>query len=134
MISQRNIRWENITTRPKAASTAYAPGNWLTYDGSGHVVSLFPTGYVAGLCLEKVTSSDSDYASTRPISIDVPTPADEFLMPVTNGTATASMVGSPFDIDASDPTGLDVSGAGDQFVVTRFISATLVAVKVIKQY
>ena len=132
MIPLRNTRWENISTRVRAASTAYAPGYWLTDDGSGHVVALFPTGYVSGLCLESVTSSDSDYAATGYIAIDVPENADEFLMPVTTGTATAAMVGGLYDIDAANPQGLSVSGAGDQFRIVRFISSTLVVVKVSK--
>jgi hypothetical protein len=47
-------------------------------------------------------------------------------MEVTTGSATASMIGSTFDLDTAST--LDVSGAGAQFEITQVFSATLVEV------
>lgn len=128
--SQRHILIENIQTAPKKASTAFAVGMWVEYDGSGYIKPLAAgSNPVLGLCLEVIASTDTDYASTKDISYDgIVDGTDRWLMPVTNGTATAAMVGLPFNV-YTDSYGLDVSGAGVQFEVTRFISATLVEVR-----
>lgn len=132
-MAQRRKEIENIETAPKAASTVYHVGDWLQWDGSGHVVPLTTIDPVAGLCQEPIAATDTDYTSTRPIHFDMGIqPTDRFLMAVGTGTAAASMVGSTFDVDGSNSGSLDVSGAGTQFRVTAFLSTTLVEVAVSK--
>lgn len=128
--SQRHILIENIQTAPKKASTAFAIGMWIEYDGSGFVKPLAAgANPVLGLCQEVILSTDTDYTSTRDISYDgIVDGTDRWLMPVTNGTALSTMVGLPFNV-YTDSYGLDVSAGGVQFEVTRFISATLVEVR-----
>lgn len=130
--STRNINVENPQTVPKKASTALAVGVWLEYDGAGGAQLLEPGSHaILGLNLSPIAATDPDYSSTKLITYDgVVDTTDRFLMPVTTGTALSSMVGSPFDVDTNG-YGLDVSGSGVQFEVTKFISATLVEVKVL---
>lgn len=130
--STRNINVEQPNTGPKKASTALPVGMWLEY-ASGFLQPLTAsTGVVAGLNLCPIASTDTDYASTKLITYDgVNDEVDRWLMPVTNGTAVSTMIGNPFNV-YTDSYGLDVSGAGTQFQVTKVISTTLVEVKVLQ--
>lgn len=132
-MAQRHKQIENIEIAPKAASTVYRVGDWLQWDGSGHVVPLTTIDPVAGLCQEPIAATDADYTSTRQIHVDLGIqPNDRFLMAIGTGTAIASMIGSTFDVDGSNSGSLDVSGAGTQFRVTQVLSTTLVEVAVSK--
>lgn len=132
-MAQRHKQIENIEVAPKAASTVYHVGDWLQWDGSGHVVPLTTVDPVAGLCQEPIAATDSDYTSTREIHMDQGTqPNDRFLMTVDTGTAIASMIGSTFDVSGTNSANLDVSGSGTQFRVTQVFSTTLVEVAVSK--
>lgn len=130
--TQRNINIENPQTGPKVASTALPVGMWLEYSG-GFLQPLTPsTGIVAGLNLCPIASTDTDYASNKLITYDgIDDVVDRWLMPVTNGTALASMIGSVFNV-FTDSYGLNVAAGGAQFEVTKVISTTLVEVKVVK--
>ncbi len=121
-------KWEDIDMTPKAASTVFSAGEFLEYNGTGEVIPLNPTSPVVGLILEDITAADSDYTSIRKVPYQVAR-GNKFVIAVTTGTATANDIGSVFDIDASNSAGLDVSGAGTQFVIREFISGTLVVVE-----
>lgn len=131
--SQRAINIENPQTAPKLVSTVFNPGVWLEYDGAGHVQPLQPTDPVVGLNITPINAGSSDFATAGALltydGIDVS--ADRFTMPVTTGSAVASMIGSPFDVDGANSYGLDVSAPGTQFVITKVISTTLVEVQVV---
>lgn len=121
------------TVLPKA-STDFYQGYWLMYDGSGAAQPLTPTSRVLGLCAETITEAivgATRYANPiDQIHFDlVDVSSDRFLMPVTNGTATAAMVGLTYDI-YTDFYGLNVAAGATQFRITKFISATLVEVEV----
>lgn len=110
----------------KKASTAYKVGDCLTVDASGFMVP-GGEGSVKGVCLEQITSADSDYASTRDLVFQGFDHEDQFEFPVITGTATQAMVGTLVDLDDTDPRGLDVTATDDKQVeITRFISASLV--------
>lgn len=131
-MASRNNLIETIEPKTVAPSTAFNVGDWVTGNGAGEFVPLTPTDPVAGLCLEKVASTDPNYAQEKMISIDtVIQTVDRFLMPVGTGTATSEMEGLTFDVDAADAGALDVSAPGTQFEVTRFITASLVEVRVV---
>lgn len=130
--ASRAINVENPQTAPKVASTPMAVGIFLEYDGAGAVQPLTPTSEVVGLNLCPIAATDPDYASNKLITYDgINQSEDRFQMPVTTGTALASMIGSPFDIDAAVSYGLDVSAPGTQFVITKVISTILVEVQVV---
>lgn len=130
-MSERHINVENPQTGPKKASTDLPVGMWLEY-ASGVLQPLTPgTGVIEGLNLSPIASTDPDYASNKDITYDgVDDVVDRWLMPVTSGTADASMIGDVFDVD-SNSYGLDVSGSGAQFEITKVLSTTLVEVKAI---
>lgn len=107
--SQRNILVEQPQTFPKVASTAMPVGIWLQFDGSGHVTPLLQGAQVVGLNLSPIASTDTDYASTKLITYDsIADRIDRWLMPVTNGTALAAMIGLVFNV-FTDSYGLDVA-------------------------
>lgn len=120
-------KWEDIdSSGNKAASTEFNVGDFVKFNGSGYIVPAADGDAICGVCLEPITSSDDDYASTRTIARQKVQNQYLFQIPVSVGTATASMEGSKFDIDAANPGSLDVSGSGTQITITKVISATLV--------
>ncbi len=129
MATQKNNR-NNGNTFPKKASTAFAVGDFVESDGAGHIQPSTGGNQVFGISNEQIQSTDADYASTRALNISEPTPNDEFVTPVITGTATAAMVGLPFDVDPSDPRGIDVTAPGTDVTVTEFIDAATVVVKI----
>lgn len=126
------------TALPKA-STDFFPGYWLQSTSAGSTVEpLAPTSVVVGLCLSLFTSGyvgATEYAApTKQISYDgVTDTTDRFIMPVTNGTASATSREKTFDI-FTDFFGLDVATGGTQFKVTQVFSSTLVEVEVAKNH
>lgn len=129
----RNKRTHKTEYAPKAASTAFAQGDFIEYDGSGAVTPLQPGSPVVGLSYELVQASDSDYASNRQIAYEaIDSTQNRFIMRVATGTADSSMIGSTFDIDSSDSSQLDVSGAGTQFEITQVLAEDKVEVKVVR--
>lgn len=132
MASRANLE-ETIDPKLVPASTTFNVGDWLMSTGSGGTFSkLTPTNKVVGLCLDKISTTDGNYAQTKLIPVDVVSQSiDRFQMPVTTGTATALLVGLTYDVDASPNFGsLNVSAGGTQFEITRFITASLVEVRV----
>lgn len=122
-------KWEEDKYTPKAASTAMQNGGFLSYDGAGGVIPSTPGVAIMGIGQEDVMASDVDYASTRSIAYQTVGPNTYFQIVVSIGTATAAMIGLPFDL--ATPETLDVSAPGTQIEITKFISATLVEGKVI---
>jgi hypothetical protein len=85
---------------PKAASTVFAVGDAVAFNGSGQVtpaVAGTTTGIV-GICKKAVTAADADYAANTLIAIDVKLDGvDEFEVDA-NGAITAALVGTYKDI------------------------------------
>lgn len=128
MAQQKNNR-NNGNQYNKLASTAYAAGDFVIFNGLGQVVPATGGVSAVGVINETITSSDNDYAVTRPTNVTEKIANVEFIIPVSVGVATAAMVGSSFDIDPANPGSIDVSGAGTDVLVTEFLSATQVAGK-----
>lgn len=110
---------------PKTASTAIAVGDALeTASGAMNPadaadVSLF------GVSMQKIASTDADYASTTLIGVWIMDPQTEWLADVGTGTATAALVGTKCDLAAAGT--LDVTATSHNvFTITKFISATQV--------
>lgn len=130
MATQKNNR-NNGNQYPKRASVVFQVGDFVVFDGAGRIRPVNAGGVkVQGISNEQVLTTDADYATNRPLNISEPTPNDEFVTPVITGTATAGMVGLPFDVDPTDPRGIDVSGAGTDVTITEFIDASTVVVKI----
>jgi hypothetical protein len=116
----------------KLASTDYAVGDFLEFNGLGQVVPATGGTPLVGVCLEEINASSPDYAVTRDMTVLEPLPNDELVIPVSIGTATLAMVGSTFDVDPLVPGSIDVSGAGTDVLVTKFINATTVIGKIVQ--
>ncbi len=105
-------KWEDSDSRPIPASTAFGVGNALSYNGSGSVIPATPGLAIAGVCLINVQSTDPDYAATtKQIAMQRSGSLNQyhFSVPVTVGTAAATMVGKRFNVDPANAGGLDVS-------------------------
>lgn len=86
---------------PKKASTAFTLGALVYPDGAGAIQPADSTsGEHIGVILKTVASTDSDYASTTKVPVDVCGEDDVFEADVT-GTLTAAMVGTYLDLSTS---------------------------------
>lgn len=111
MAAIRQSGSDKILFQAKKASTAIVLNSVLTYDSSTGTLQPAVTAStnLAGISRRAVTSSDSDYASTTLIPIDVPAPNDVFVLDC-NTTVTQAMVGDDFDLASA--TTLDNSTGG----------------------
>lgn len=99
----------------KKASTAIAIGDVVTVDAAtGHIIpAVAGSTNVKGIALERIASTDSDYATARNTYIDIPLPGDLFEMDC-NTTITQAMVGDFFDLaSAGVVDNSDLLGAVD---------------------
>lgn len=111
---------------PKVASTVFAVGDAVTFNGSGQVapaVAATTTGIV-GICKKAVAATDSDYAANTPIAIDVNLSADSEFEIDANGTVTAAMVGLYKDIITNAGTMAIAAATNNHFIVTGLGSTT----------
>ena len=100
MAAYRNSGKPNISgDYIKKASTAINIGDIVTLEeATGHIIpAVAGSTNVKGIALEKIASTDSDYATARNTFIEVPTPGDLFEI-ACNTTITQAMVGDFFDL------------------------------------
>lgn len=128
-------KWENIDYRPKAASTLFSNGWFISYDGTGGVIpaesaSLYGSATpILGVILTDITASDTDFTATTKVPFQY-AHGFKFLVPVSAGTAAASMIGSTFDVDGANPGEIDLSVSGTQLTVVGVLADDLVEVEV----
>lgn len=133
-MAQLSQKWERIMQAPKAASTVFNAGWFISYDGAGHVMpaesaDLYGAATkIRGVILEDILSTDDDYTSIRKISYQDAL-GFVFTVPVGLGTATAAMIGDPFDVDGTNPGAIDLSQPGTQLIVVEVLSPSLVRVQ-----
>lgn len=114
----------------KKASTAIEVGDFLTADSNGFLVP-GGAGKIIGLSNEQITAASANYADATDINFSVATNNDVFLIPVTTGTATQTLVGELVDLDSAG-SGVDVTAStNDQILVTRIIDAATIEGKVV---
>lgn len=108
---------------PKKASTAFTYGALVYPDGSGAIQPADSTsGEHLGVIMKTIASTDSDYASTTPVPVDVIGEDDVFEGTVT-GTLTTAMVGTYLDL--SDSLVVNAAATSKKVVLcVGFISAT----------
>ena len=136
-------KWENIDYRPKAASTLFSNGWFISYDGAGGVIpaqsaDLYGSATpILGVILEDVLASDVDFAGTviDGVTYNRPVPFQyahgfKFTVPVAQGTAAITMIGDTFDVDGTDPGAIDLSISGTQLTVVTVLADDLVEVEV----
>lgn len=114
---------------PKTASTAFSVGQALVLT-SGQLATATTTSLLhAGVAMRKVASTDSDYASTTPMSVWSLQPDTEFLVNGITGTATAALVGTTCDIASGGLTADVGTDTHHQLLITGFIDASTIRVK-----
>jgi hypothetical protein len=108
---------------PKKASQAFSVNSLVTFSG-GEVQPAVATDLrMGGICLQKIASTDSDYASETPIGIELIDPNAVYIGDVSTGTLTTESVGIQYDLASA--TGIDVSATSHkQVTCVGFISAT----------
>lgn len=130
----------NLMTPPKKASVAFPNGSAVTFDGStGFIKPLVATDpSVFGIIQQKISSTDSDYASNTPVSVDIGDMSTIWEVDVQNGGSTAfsatdvgqffKMGGDNTGIDAntrSSTAGAGFTAQGLVFLCTGFVKATV---------
>jgi len=132
MAKQINNRNSGFISQ-KAASTAFAVGDFVTVNSSGFLIP-GGSGTVKGICNETITSADADYASTRDLNYTAFKADDVFEVPVATGTATQTLVGELVDVDATDKGAADVTAStNNQLEVVRVINDTTILCKIVPQ-
>lgn len=108
-VEKRNNQ-KNPMPFAKAASTAMAVNEILTINSSGFVTpAVAASANLIGLSMQKIASTDTDYASNTKIEVDVPTGAQNYIIDTTGAAVAQTMVGEFFDL--SDSTTLNVGAA-----------------------
>lgn len=84
----------------KAASTVFAVGDLVTFNGSGFITPAVAgtTGGFIGICKKAVAATDADYAANTPIEVDINLSPDSEFEVDANGAITQALVGTYKDI------------------------------------
>lgn len=116
-------RW-GLRWYAKTASTAFAKDSLVSWSSGLLIPSTNATDQITGIIRIAVASTDSDYASTTRVPVEIPTGIGcEVEADVTTGTLVTTSVGDYFDL--TDASGVDQSASADDIVLcTGFISAT----------
>lgn len=112
----------------KKASTAIAIGDVVTIeDATGYIIpAVAGSTQVKGVAQERIASTDTDYATARNTTVDVPLPGDLFEI-ACNTTITQAMVGDLFDLaSAGVLDNSDALGAVDVLEIVAIKKATYV--------
>lgn len=121
----------HIEYYPKTASTLFTTNEPVALDTTGTLIPYTP-GIAApflGVIKTAVTATDSDYASTTRVPVEVGNPDTEWLIDATTTAAAATDVGEYVDyVEATISVNVGSTSQNDCYV-TQMISTTLVAVK-----
>lgn len=119
----------NIEYWEKTASTDFNNGD-LVYDGGSQYIlpADSTSGDHIGICMKKVASTDSDYASATKIPVDVAGENDIFEV-TCGGTATTALIGTYIDL-TNAYTANEAASAKDALLVVDVISASKILVKI----
>ena len=113
-----------VISLDRSASVTFTKNSLVYFNGSGYVIPADSTsGDHIGVVLESVASTDSDFATSGAIQIEVPMDKQCEIEADVTGTLTAALVGTTMDLS----TALVVNQGGTSKNVvtcTKFISAT----------
>lgn len=117
---------------PRPASTAFAKGDLVYFNGSGQVIPADATsGMHVGVINRDVVSTDDDYA-TADVLVPIDVPRERWVEWVVdaNGTAVADDIGDQIDLtDAANAN--RAASAKDALLVTGFISSSKLIVTIL---
>lgn len=111
----------------KTASTALTKDTVVAFNGSGTLVAATAStnpAAIAGIIQRDVLSTDSDYASSVPVDVEVPRQKEDFFIAdVEAGTLTQAIVGTR--IDLNDAAGINIAGTSKlQVFVEQVLNTT----------
>lgn len=121
----------HVSFYPKTASTVFAFGDPVYLDTTGTLLAYTP-GVAApflGLIKKAIAATDSDYASTTRVPVEVGNYDTEYLFDATTTAAAATDVGEYVDYVAATVSVNVGSSAQNDVYVTQFISTLLVVGK-----
>ena|ERR1035437_4573046 len=117
----------NVKELPSAASTALVANGMVTL-ASGVLAKSNSTDLnLAGICLQTRATTDSDFATAKPVLVDMLKEDSEVLADVTNGSLLTTSVGLYFDLSSTAGLLIDfgtASSSEGNFLCVAFISAT----------
>lgn len=117
----------------KTASTAIALNTLLTISTAGRLTpAVTASTNIAGVAMELIASTDTDYTGTRKITVDLPRPTDLFEIDSTGAAITQTMVGEFFDLTDAGTLNLAAGGTVKHCKLVGF-TATASGSKVIVQ-
>lgn len=104
-------KWEDIDTLPIPASTTVNNGDGIAFNGTGSIIPATPGLPLVGFSLQTIATTDPDYATAKQLFYQKAGTVGQyrFMVPVGAGSAIASMIGSTFNLYASDPGKIDVT-------------------------
>lgn len=115
----------NVQYFKKAASTAFANGALVYFNGTGEIIPADTTsGAHIGVILREVLATDDDYASETYVPVDVIDATTRLEVDVTNGDLAAADVGNTCDIEAGGASIDPDLSAKDVVTIVDFISAS----------
>ena len=121
----------------KLASTAIAAGSALALTSGYLAQATVASLRIAGVAIQKIASTDGDFASATSIPVIIPGEEDVFEATV-SGTATVSLIGDQFDLTATNQgtaQAVNLSGTTNKVVtMVGFISSSLILVKFNSNY
>ncbi len=123
----RSSGTSNIKEAPSAASTALVANAMVTMTSGTLVKSASTDLNLYGICLQTRASTDSDYATAKPVLVDMLKEDSEIFCDNVTGTLTAAMVGTYMDLSSTAGTVIDAgtsSATEGNFLCTKFVSAT----------
>lgn len=118
---------ENQEPRMKLASTVFNVGTIVAPDPADpqYFYPANPGDDAQGICGEEIRTTDTDFNSTRRLYVDFPVnDSDEFESIVTGVPAGQGFENQTFDVDATDPTKVDISVSGTQFIYMRTLDSS----------
>lgn len=113
---------ENEEPRKKQPSTVFHVGTIVAPNPADpqYFYPAQPTDDAQAICGEEIRTTDTDFTSDRRTYMDFPVnDSDEFEAIVTGSPASSGFENQTFDVDATDPTKVDISTPGTQFIYMR---------------
>lgn len=120
----------DIQPRNGAASTVLVANGLVTEASGALAKAASTTSLITGICLETRATTDADYATARPVLVDLLGPGTLVFCDNVTGTLTAAMEGqflklsSTAGVVADAGTATDTPAAGLVLELNTFVSAT----------
>jgi len=129
---KRKEEKHNIQYFKKKASTAFVNGAMTSIDSNGYLIPATATSVNhLGAILREVTSSNSDYADTTYVPVDVARTTDLFIADVSAGTVSQTVVGDFFDFNSTgDKVDLSASTVHQCYVADILAASSQVIVMI----